>query len=212
MMKNIVLIAFIGLNSFCHLNAHVDLNNPTGGEIYSPGDTVIIEWEIAISHTLNNWDLSFSDDGGSTWSAIQLDIPPTGNAVGTVVTYEWIVPATPTVQARIKIVMDNSGTDYNDITENFTIQSGLGVSEILSDRFVLFPNPNFGIFEIEFETPVEGVIQIRDFMGKLVFTDEIINSTMKINLEAPPGIYYLYYYQTEGDLYLGKRIMIQSPN
>ncbi|MBL1280016.1 MAG: T9SS type A sorting domain-containing protein [Fluviicola sp.] len=208
-MKNIILIAFIGLTSFFQLNAHVNLNNPTGGEVYNPGDTVIIEWQIAISHSLLNWDLSFSDNAGSTWNTIQLDIPSTGNTAGTVVTYEWIVPSTPTTQARIKIVMDNSATDYNDITPNFTIQSGVGLSEILSNSLVLSPNPSSGTFKIEFETPVEGIVQVRDNLGRLIFTDEIKNSAMTINLDATPGIYFLYYYGADSILYLEKRIVIQ---
>ncbi|MCH8317656.1 MAG: T9SS type A sorting domain-containing protein [Bacteroidetes bacterium] len=125
-MKKSILVLTIALMTL-NVKAHVNLNNPLGGETYNAGDTVIVEWQIAISHTLLNWDLFFSDNGGSTWNTIQIDIPSTGSAVGTVVTYEWIVPGISSCLAKIKIIMDNAGTDYQDISGNFTINQDVYV-------------------------------------------------------------------------------------
>ena len=51
---------------------------------------------------------------------------PTGNSdAGSVHTYDWTVPDTPSDQARVRVRMDNSGTDYYDESkEDFTIASG----------------------------------------------------------------------------------------
>lgn len=95
--------------------AHVALDYPVGGETFNQGDTVNVQWHIVINHDLQNWDLYFSDDGGVSWQVVELDLPP-GQ-----LNYLWVVPGIPTTQGRIKIYMDNSGTDYEDQSGDFTI-------------------------------------------------------------------------------------------
>jgi len=126
-MKKAMIITVLLAIAFS-TKAHVNLLNPSGGEIYNPGDTVEIQWQIAISHALQNWDLFFSEDGGSTWDTIQIDIPSTGNAVGTVVNYTWVVPDIITSQARIWVYMDNTGTDYDDESPDFTIAANVQIT------------------------------------------------------------------------------------
>ncbi|MDX1409548.1 MAG: hypothetical protein R3330_15480, partial [Saprospiraceae bacterium] len=95
--------------------AHVELDVPTGGETYDPGDMVVIAWHEVIPHNTLNWDLYFSADGGQEWEILQLDLP-----VGTH-DYTWTVPNINTTQARIMVVQDNEGMDYDDQSPNFTI-------------------------------------------------------------------------------------------
>lgn len=114
MKKLFVILAVVILVNFA--NAHVALDYPVGGETFTAGDTVNIQWHIQIQHNIINWDLYFSPDGGLTWQVIQLDIDPS------VLNYLWIVPRLETQQARIRIYMDNVGTDYQDESGNFTIQ------------------------------------------------------------------------------------------
>lgn len=111
--KILVLLATFALGTTAR--AHVALDYPVGGETFTQGDTVNIQWHILIPHDLQNWDLYFSDDGGTTWQPIELDLPPAQ------LNYLWVVPGDPTTQGRIKIYMDNSGTDYEDQSGDFTI-------------------------------------------------------------------------------------------
>ncbi len=105
---------------------HVNLNAPNGGEVVEVGTTLTIEWEIAIAHTLQDWDLWYSNSGdGGPWIEVEMDLPAGDPAVGSIHTYEWTVPNDPTDQARIRVRMDNSGQDYEDISSgNFTIEAG----------------------------------------------------------------------------------------
>lgn len=105
---------------------HVTLNDPNGGEVMEVGTTFTIEWQIAIAHSLQNWDLWYSNSGaGGPWMEIAMDLPPGDPTVGSIHTYEWTVPDDPTDQARIRVRMDNSGTDYEDISNaDFTIETG----------------------------------------------------------------------------------------
>jgi len=110
-----------------HAFAHVVLDNPLGGETFTSGQVVTIEWHIAIPHQQLNWDLLYSSDGGSTWSPIQMDIPVSQ------LTYQWLVPSGPTTQARISIIQDNEGMDYQDESLNFTISQAVMLPFINSE-------------------------------------------------------------------------------
>lgn len=99
------------------LLAHVELDNPLGGETFIVGQTVTIQWHIAIPHETLNWDVLFSSDGGATWEFIQMDLP-----LGSL-SYSWVVPDIITSQARVSVIQDNSGQDYQDESMNFTIQA-----------------------------------------------------------------------------------------
>ncbi|HUR30179.1 MAG TPA: T9SS type A sorting domain-containing protein [Saprospiraceae bacterium] len=119
----IVLMQAFAFNAL----AHVELDNPLGGETYTSGQVVTIEWHIAIPHQQLNWDLLYSLDGGSTWAPIQMDIPVSQ------LTYQWFVPSNSTTQARISIIQDNEGMDYQDESLNFTISQGVMLPFISSD-------------------------------------------------------------------------------
>jgi plastocyanin len=97
--------------------AHVALDYPVGGETFIQGEVVDVQWHIVIPHDLQNWDLYFSDDGGTSWEVIEEDLPPD------VFNYLWDVPEIETTQGRIRIYMDNSGADYEDQSDDFTIIS-----------------------------------------------------------------------------------------
>ncbi|MEJ2196810.1 MAG: hypothetical protein P8X73_18395, partial [Ignavibacteriaceae bacterium] len=94
-MKNILkLFAFTIL--VISAEAHVKLDFPLGGETFTAGDTINIQWHVLIPHSQDNWDLFFSPDGGMTWEEIKLNISPT------VLNYLWEVPRVITHQGRIK--------------------------------------------------------------------------------------------------------------
>jgi hypothetical protein len=84
-----------------------------------------ITWHVVIAHDLQNWDLWYSTDSGTNWIPIEMDLPPGNPDAGSVHTYDWTVPDTPSDQARVRVRMDNSGTDYYDGSKaDFTIASG----------------------------------------------------------------------------------------
>jgi len=147
-MKKYTILFLFGIFAMLESKAHVGLIYPEGGETFVPGETINIQWEILVSHNTLNWDLLFSSDGGSTWDTIQADIH-----VDTL-SYLWIVPATPTTQGRIKIIMDNDGPDYIDVSEDFTIPSITGIRKQLSaNETKVYPNPMIDYSTILFDNP-----------------------------------------------------------
>lgn len=105
------------------IQAHVILLNPNGGEQLEVGSVYTIRWQIQISHNLLNWDLAYSVDGaGGPWIEIVSNLPAGSGAVGSIHNYNWTIPDTVSDQVRVRVIMDNSGMDYQDISNgNFSI-------------------------------------------------------------------------------------------
>jgi len=106
--------------------AHVILDWPNGGETLSAGQVVTVQWHIQIAHGQQNWDLWYSNSGPSgPWIPIAMDLPAGATNMGSTHQYNWTVPNDPSTQVRVRVRMDNAGTDYFDISNgNLTIQSG----------------------------------------------------------------------------------------
>jgi len=179
-MKKYLLFALIGVFTMHQSFAHVELVYPDGGETFYPDETITIEWAILVGHNTLNWDLFFSSDGGNTWEVIQLDIP-----VETL-TYQWLVPESITTQGRIRIVMDNEGTDYEDMSGDFTIASVSGISDkiLLSDAKV-FPNPCSSVAHFRYS-----ILDTRYSLIEL-YTIQGIKIRTLINEVQTPGEYEL---------------------
>lgn len=105
--------------------AHIDVLAPNGGEVLTVGDQVSIEWTIAIAHGQLDWDVWYSTTGpAGPWIQIAMDLPPGSTAAGSVHNHMWTVPNAPSTMVRVRVRMDNTGADYEDISDaNFTIQS-----------------------------------------------------------------------------------------
>ncbi len=148
-----------------HLEGHVDLTAPEGGESYQAGDTVLITWIELIRHNTLGWDLFFSPDGGSTWDTLKLGLPVE------ILSYEWVVPEIPTMSGKIRIVQDNENTDYEDASANFTISAISGVRDPLQTLpLTIYPNPMADHVRIEFDNPQHNPysLAIYDSRGSVV--------------------------------------------
>lgn len=130
-----ILFTLLFISTSSALFAHVELDNPMGGETFIGGSTVTVQWHVTIAHVTLNWDLLISTDGGASWDYIQENIPPNQTS------FQWIVPNLNTSQTRISIIQDNEGQDYQDESNNFTIQSTTSVPTIPESYLQLYPNP-----------------------------------------------------------------------
>ena len=86
------------------VKAHVILDAPNGGEVLIAGTIFVITWHVQISHNLQNWDLWYSTSGpAGPWIPIAMNLFPGSSAVGSVHTYFWTIPATPSNQVRVRV-------------------------------------------------------------------------------------------------------------
>ena len=129
-MKIFGMIILLSMILSYTASAHVILDYPIGGETFTAGETIRIEWHLDIPHDQLDWDLNLSVDGGDTWESIVLDIDTAKTF------YYWTVPAIDTQTGRIQVVQDNTGPDYYNESDNFTIRTAAG----LEDDHVANPN------------------------------------------------------------------------
>ncbi len=97
--------------------AHVTIDAPNGGEQLEVGSVFSITWRITIQHTLLNWDLWYSTTGaGGPWTPISMNLPAGSSSPGSIHTYNWTIPAVVDDSVWVRVRMDNSGTDYYDVS------------------------------------------------------------------------------------------------
>lgn len=178
------------------LMAHVELDNPKGGETFVGGSTVTIQWHITITHVTLNWDLLYSPDGGASWVYIQENIPAGA------LSFQWHVPNLSTNQARISIIQDNEGMDYQDESTNFTIQSNTTSIPTIPDfEVMVYPNPVSETLTIDFgaQNNWPNQIVLFDVMGQSIWRSKFISKTILIPVdELASGIYFLQFKLNNG--------------
>lgn len=97
--------------------AHVQLNAPNGGEVFTVGEEITLQWEILIAHNTHDWDLMYSVTGAAPWTEFEQDIPAVGDlSVGAVHSaVVTVLPGMVGTTTRFRVRMDNlTGTDYYD--------------------------------------------------------------------------------------------------
>ena len=189
-MFRIVIVFLMVFWASMKMQAHVDLKQPEGGETYHPGETVSIVWEATMGHSTLNWDLFYSIDGGLNWTILKEDLAAEAR------NYQWLVPDVPSVKARIKVIQDNEGGDYEDSSQNFTIASATGIQHSVQyPEIKVFPNPITDLATIEFENPDNDKhsLTIYNIQGGVVRSITQISSG-KVDIQRgslPAGRYFI---------------------
>lgn len=104
-------------------DGHISLLAPNGGEVLTSGTTATISWEILIQHNTENWDVYYSVSGpDGPWELITEDLERGEVAAGTIHSFDWTVPELDSDEVRIRVVQDNDGMDWDDVSdENLSI-------------------------------------------------------------------------------------------
>jgi hypothetical protein len=96
----------------------VTLIQPNGGQFWIPTDTNRIQWTSQYLPPVVNIQFDYSTDGGGTWLPIAGGV--SSQNLPAVNTFNWIIPNTPTQQARVRAKID--GGIINDVSDQtFTI-------------------------------------------------------------------------------------------
>jgi hypothetical protein len=99
----------------------VTVNSPNGGESWAAGSVHNITWTATDDVGVTSVDLSYSTDGGNTFTAIATGIANTGS-------YAWTVPNAPSTNGFVRVVAhDGSGNTGQDLSNAaFTITAPVG--------------------------------------------------------------------------------------
>ena len=116
-VRSLLVAAVVLACSATAAQAHVHLHDPDGGEVLEVCSVFTIEWHIVIQHNQLNWDLWYSTTGsGGPWTTIAMNLPAGSFAVGSLHTYDWTIPDAVDATVWVRVRMDNSGTDYYDVS------------------------------------------------------------------------------------------------
>ena len=97
----------------------VQLLVPAGGEVWTGGSLHMIVWNQSWpTGGAMDWALSWSQDGGATWSPIASGTAPPGT-----VTYDWTVPAVDAMSARVRVCVVYPAPPVCDESGAFVIDS-----------------------------------------------------------------------------------------
>jgi len=190
-----ILFTLLLITFSLSLFAHVELDNPKGGETFVSGTTVTIQWHVTITHVTLNWDLLISTDGGSSWSYIQENIPPGQTS------FQWLVPGLNTSQTRISIIQDNEGQDYQDESNDFTIQSASSVEVLPESYMYLFPNPVSDVLAVDLSNNLywPARLEMFDATGNSIWKKSDVSKITYLPVSSyPSGLYFLRIETAEG--------------
>jgi len=177
--------------------AHVELDYPAGGESFLGNEVLEIRWHVAVPHGPANWDLCFSQDGGSNWELIVSDLPESQ------LIYNWTIPNIETNSGQIRVVQDNeSDQDYLDNSGNFIIAISSGLNENFEEieqvkLYSAYPNPFNPNTTIPYYLPQASrvVLKIYNTLGQEVRT--------LVNEDKPAGKYSVDW---DGDKYSAQQV------
>ncbi len=93
-----------------------------------------------------------------------------------------------------------SPTAYYYIDDVSVIKCNVGVDEITDDiKVSIFPNPSNGMFEVKSEKYKIQRVEVFNVLGEKIYNEEIKNiTTATVNLQAPPGVYFVQVQTEEG--------------
>lgn len=179
-MNSIRSFHFISLLFLLHVTAyaHVELTYPEGGETFYSGDTVKIQWVQVQAHDVQNWELYFSPDGAETWQVISINI------AASLREFDWVVPEQETTMGRVRIVQNNTETDYEDVSTNLKIFNVTGIEEHQDDLSVNsllnYPNPflNETRFRFTLYEKAEVSLEVLQYNGQKAIT--LINDELSV--------------------------------
>lgn len=166
------------------------------GEVWNLGETKTITWDVANTNiapvNTANVKILISTDGGLTFPHVLVESTPNNGS------YTFTVPAGlgETTKARLMIrAIDNVFLNVN--SKDFSINSTMGVEDVVADQFAVYPNPSNGIFTIDFNAKSSSAAyKVFNLEGKLIASSKI--NTMggqvkqQVNLShLPNGTYVL---------------------
>lgn len=108
-------------------NGYIEVTVPAGGETYTVGNTVKLEFKVNADKVIGVIP-AVSIDGGMTWKDIPAQQVSTSGTGGQLLSYSWVIGSeietvsyqNQNSQCKIKVYDYNDGTK-NDVSETFTI-------------------------------------------------------------------------------------------
>ncbi len=90
---------------------------------------------------------------------------------------------------------------YYYVDDVSVVDCTVGVDELTDDEQIsIYPNPSQGIFEVKSEKYKIQSIEVFNVLGEKIYKEELKDVTATINLQAPPGVYFMQVQTEKGIL------------
>ncbi|MCF8457826.1 MAG: hypothetical protein K9H62_18005 [Bacteroidales bacterium] len=152
------------------------LTHPNGGQYLTISATYYVTW--ASTGNINNVDLTYSVDSGTTWSSIASNVPNNGQ-------YQWQIPNTPSQTALVKVAETANPAVADASDSTFTI-----TTTFYSSLLVLTPNGGETLTGGSTYEITWGSVGLTSFIHLLYSTDGGINWTTIDTYQGNNGGYY----------------------
>lgn len=166
------------------------------GVVWNLGETHTITWDVANTNiapvNTENVTILISTDGGLTFPHVLVESTPNDGS------HEFTVPngwgETETGRIMVKAV-DNYFLNVNQA--EITINSTLGIDDIDSGSFAIYPNPSQGIFTLDMTTKSNDVsYAVYNMEGRLISQNSLSPTAGKVSQQInlshlPSGTYVI---------------------
>ncbi|MBL4652133.1 MAG: T9SS type A sorting domain-containing protein [Flavobacteriales bacterium] len=105
-----------------------------------------------------------------------------------------VVALSNSLQVYMVVGTDDNGCSSDTATINLNAVAScapIGIEEVTTINFELYPNPNNGSFSIEFGKEEINQIKVIDVTGKVVYQDLVTTQTSTIELVVTSGVYFV---------------------
>ncbi|MCH7722663.1 MAG: cellulase family glycosylhydrolase [Bacteroidetes bacterium] len=192
----------------------LNLTAPAGGEQWTTGQQVLIQWNVIELEILYNMtvDLQISRDGGINWEQITNNIPNTGS-------FQWTVtePASDLCMITVTDHKDANVFSINLLPFSIDIMTAVElVDEEIPATYRLaqnYPNPFNPLTTIAFDLPQSGIVTLKvyDVLGREVAVLTSGNypaGSFKTRWEAIGFSSGVYFYKIQAGTYFETKKLI----
>jgi len=186
---------------------------PNGGELWQAGTSHDITWNAT---SLTTVAISYKTSPGTSWLNIAQGVAA---ATGR---YPWLIPNTPTTQARVRIMDELAGTVVDSSDDFFTILGPNSVAEGgIPTTFEVsqnYPNPFNPSTQIRYGLPKEAMVSLKvyNIIGQEIATlvNErqtagryvVVFDTQRLGFNLSSGLYF--YRLQAGDVMETRKMML----
>ncbi len=178
----------------------LDFIYPATGTIWEALSTHDISWNIEY---IDKTSISYSTDGGQIWAVIATNLTDT--------TFSWTVPNIPSENCFIRIQKDNDASLFN-VSPQFTISPAVGIENIESPEFNIFPNPASEFFFLNLDENISqsSNYQIVDCTGRTVRRGTIEAGKRQIEISVSGISNGVYFFRLESSQNIFQQKLIIS--